>query len=198
MPALFAGDPGLELCNTWAGWEAPPDPQSRLPVDDRREYLADFDRFAVWTGHVRLLRPQQVQQLRRLGKRHPGPATRTLREAWRLRGALHDVLLDPEDEQSFATVARFADRAARESRLTRGGEAPARRLLPDSAGHALGLLAVAQAAERLLCDPVSASVKACPGEDCGWLFLDTRGRRRWCSMSSCGNRAKVRAHAARR
>ena len=40
-------------------------------------------------------------------------------------------------------------------------------------------------------------VKACPGDDCGWLFLDRSGRRRWCSMDSCGNRAKVRAHAAR-
>jgi predicted RNA-binding Zn ribbon-like protein len=38
-------------------------------------------------------------------------------------------------------------------------------------------------------------VRTCPS--CGWLFLDARGRRRWCSMATCGNRAKVRAHAAR-
>jgi predicted RNA-binding Zn ribbon-like protein len=40
-------------------------------------------------------------------------------------------------------------------------------------------------------------VKACPGDSCGWLFLDPRGRRRWCIMATCGNRSKVRAHAAR-
>ncbi|MGW5195753.1 CGNR zinc finger domain-containing protein, partial [Kribbella sp. NPDC004138] len=40
-----------------------------------------------------------------------------------------------------------------------------------------------------------AHVRTCPS--CGWLFLDPRGRRRWCSMATCGNRAKVRAHAAR-
>ena len=36
-------------------------------------------------------------------------------------------------------------------------------------------------------------------EDCGWLFLDTSrsGRRRWCSMQSCGNRAKARRFYAR-
>jgi len=31
---------------------------------------------------------------------------------------------------------------------------------------------------------------------CGWLFLDSSrgGRRRWCSMSICGNREKARRH----
>jgi len=43
-------------------------------------------------------------------------------------------------------------------------------------------------------------VKLCPGHDCGWLFLDeTRnGRRRWCLMETCGNRAKARRNYARR
>src|SRR5690242_20195068 len=36
-------------------------------------------------------------------------------------------------------------------------------------------------------------VSRCPGRDCGWLFLDTSGRRRWCSMDTCGSRAKMRA-----
>ena len=36
---------------------------------------------------------------------------------------------------------------------------------------------------------------ASAGDDCGWLFLDPRGRRRWYRMRSCGNRAKVAAHA---
>ena len=42
-------------------------------------------------------------------------------------------------------------------------------------------------------------VKMCPGHRCGWLFLDeTRNaRRRWCSMDSCGNRAKAARHYQR-
>lgn len=41
-------------------------------------------------------------------------------------------------------------------------------------------------------------VKMCPGNDCGWLFIDeTRNaRRRWCSMDTCGNRAKAARHYA--
>jgi predicted RNA-binding Zn ribbon-like protein len=115
----------------------------------------------------------------------------------RLRTALHDVLLDRGNSDALGVVATFADRAARASHLglMRGGVAE--RLLPDPVEVGLGLLPVAAAAEDLLRDPRSLTVSACPGEDCGWMFLDPRGRRRWCSMTSCGNRAKVRAHAAR-
>jgi predicted RNA-binding Zn ribbon-like protein len=35
-------------------------------------------------------------------------------------------------------------------------------------------------------------IRACPADDCGYLFRDTsHGRRRWCDMKTCGNRAKV-------
>ena len=37
-------------------------------------------------------------------------------------------------------------------------------------------------------------VRQCAGDNCTWLFLDAsrNGRRRWCEMQACGNRAKVR------
>ncbi|UBQ02388.1 CGNR zinc finger domain-containing protein [Curtobacterium sp. TXMA1] len=40
----------------------------------------------------------------------------------------------------------------------------------------------------------------CSADDCGLVFYDSSrgGTRRWCSMQRCGNRAKVRAHRARR
>jgi predicted RNA-binding Zn ribbon-like protein len=41
-------------------------------------------------------------------------------------------------------------------------------------------------------------VHVCPGRNCGWLFLNTSGRRRWCSMATCGSRAKMRAMYERR
>jgi predicted RNA-binding Zn ribbon-like protein len=58
---------------------------------------------------------------------------------------------------------------------------------------------VAADAVALLADPaVLARLKRCPGRDCGWLFLDASGRRRWCSMDSCGSREKMRRLYARR
>jgi predicted RNA-binding Zn ribbon-like protein len=66
---------------------------------------------------------------------------------------------------------------------------------PASTGLDLPLLAVAWAAADLLTS--TGTVAACPGTGCGWLFADPRGRRRWCSMALCGNRAKARRHAGR-
>ena len=39
-------------------------------------------------------------------------------------------------------------------------------------------------------------VRRCANPECGWLFLDDSraGKRRWCSMLACGNRAKARRH----
>ncbi|MGH9751659.1 MAG: CGNR zinc finger domain-containing protein, partial [Blastocatellia bacterium] len=49
------------------------------------------------------------------------------------------------------------------------------------------------AAEMLTTDDLTR-LRECPGEDCGWLFLDTskNSRRQWCDMQTCGNLAKVR------
>jgi predicted RNA-binding Zn ribbon-like protein len=59
--------------------------------------------------------------------------------------------------------------------------------------------AVAVDAMALLADPARLErVRRCPGPACGWLFLDASGRRRWCSMSTCGSRVKMRRLYARR
>lgn len=53
--------------------------------------------------------------------------------------------------------------------------------------------AVATDAIALLADPGRLErVSRCPGRGCGWLFLNASGRRRWCSMSTCGSREKMR------
>src|SRR5688572_2062776 len=62
---------------------------------------------------------------------------------------------------------------------------------------ALGQLApVLWSAGDLLTGARLDKVKRCANPECGWLFLDDSraGKRRWCSMSSCGNRAKARRH----
>jgi predicted RNA-binding Zn ribbon-like protein len=45
---------------------------------------------------------------------------------------------------------------------------------------------------HLLEEP-SPRLKQCPGDRCGWFFLDRtkRGNRRWCQMSECGQEAKT-------
>lgn len=63
-----------------------------------------------------------------------------------------------------------------------------------------GLLApVARGAAQLLAEGDPGRVRRCHGPTCSLWFLDTsrNGRRRWCSMARCGNRAKVAAHYRR-
>jgi predicted RNA-binding Zn ribbon-like protein len=59
--------------------------------------------------------------------------------------------------------------------------------------------AIAVDAVVLLGDPERLPrLHRCPGHECGWLFLDRTGRRRWCSMAACGSREKMRRLYARR
>ncbi|RQR32047.1 MULTISPECIES: CGNR zinc finger domain-containing protein [unclassified Burkholderia] len=60
-----------------------------------------------------------------------------------------------------------------------------------------GLLSpVLWSATDLLGSARLAKVKRCANDACQWLFIDDskNGSRRWCSMSSCGNRAKAYRH----
>jgi predicted RNA-binding Zn ribbon-like protein len=59
---------------------------------------------------------------------------------------------------------------------------------------------VVRSAADLVTSDQADRIRECAGENCSWLFLDSsRNRsRRWCSMASCGNRAKARRHNARR
>ncbi|MEO6142753.1 MAG: CGNR zinc finger domain-containing protein [Dermatophilaceae bacterium] len=66
-----------------------------------------------------------------------------------------------------------------------------------SAETPVGLIAAAAA--KVAIEQRLDRVKICPADDCRWAFYDTsRNRsRHWCSMESCGNRAKARAHRER-
>jgi predicted RNA-binding Zn ribbon-like protein len=58
---------------------------------------------------------------------------------------------------------------------------------------------IRSAADLLTSDHQLRLVRQCGGDNCDWLFLDTSKNRtrQWCSMRSCGNRAKARRHYAR-
>jgi len=42
-----------------------------------------------------------------------------------------------------------------------------------------------------------ARLRKCDNPKCMFMFVDTSGRRKWCSMQRCGNRAKVTRHLRR-
>lgn len=106
----------------------------------------------------------------------------------------------PVPADAVAVLNRTLDLAPAQGRLTlAGGRVAWTERAPRGIEVLLGR--IARSAADILTDPVRlARVRMCDAEGCGWLFLDeSRGaRRRWCSMRSCGNRAKARAHYRRK
>ena len=84
-------------------------------------------------------------------------------------------------------------------------------LRPTVAGIAIGhrhdgadplreaLARLADALAEALADGDTSRFRICANDACRWVFEDTSrgGRRRWCDMQSCGNRAKVRRFRSR-
>ena len=70
----------------------------------------------------------------------------------------------------------------------------------DEPSSAWILRRIMRDAQRLLLTLPNERLRFCDGDDCGWIFLDTskNGKRRWCSMRSCGNREKVQRFFAKR
>jgi predicted RNA-binding Zn ribbon-like protein len=68
----------------------------------------------------------------------------------------------------------------------------------QTVGQALST--IARDAVDLFDSANAGRIRECSGVDCTIVYLDTSraATRRWCSMQRCGNRAKVRAHRARK
>ncbi|MFF7309830.1 BTAD domain-containing putative transcriptional regulator [Streptomyces sp. NPDC008137] len=178
LPWSTSGHPALEFCNTYAGWGGDP-----LPGSD---WLRGYAALAVWAGHLDLIEEWTVARLREQAVRDPAEADAALDEARRFRTDLYACLTDPQDGRAFKAVAGVVEDAARLSVFTRGDDGLGRWRPSPSAGLRLPLLAVARSAAELLADARRFTVRACSSPDCGWLFLDESGRRRWCSLATCG------------
>ena len=68
----------------------------------------------------------------------------------------------------------------------------------DPIDGAMARLAESLARELIQGEP--ERLRICDNRECGWVFTDRSrtGRRKWCDMATCGNRAKVARHRARR
>jgi predicted RNA-binding Zn ribbon-like protein len=186
LPSPVADEPALDFCNTRAGWGAP----------QPREYLTSYDHLVLWAREAGLIAGPIAGRLRRSAKRRPAQAGRVLKRTLALRDALYAACTD-SDPAAWDAVAAEARKASAAAALVRDAPPGRRWMIPETAGLDLPALELARAAGALLASADLQTVGRCPGEGCGWLFLDTHGRRRWCTMAVCGNRAKARRHAAR-
>jgi len=110
-------------------------------------------------------------------------------------GALNRLLADAPCRANL-TIARDGD-----AQDEAGGKGGNLWRLPAATPKAASLLApVLWSAGDLFVGERLGRVRLCANGKCRWLFLDdsSSGTRRWCSMSSCGNRAKAHRHYMRK
>jgi len=195
---LLGGRLCLDFANS-VDWSESGEP---LPATDA---LAEPDALERWARRLRLDEPGAEPWPRAEAAGEPGPAGAAppeLAAARELRASLYELFSALAAETAPPPEALEALRA-----LHAEGVAAAR-FAAQSGGFALAWpadeprrigYAVAADAVALLGDAAAlARLEQCPGRNCGWFFLNASGRQRWCSMASCGSRAKMRRMYARR
>jgi predicted RNA-binding Zn ribbon-like protein len=194
---LSGGRLSLDFVNTAGGYR-PERPD---------EHLHAYDDLLAFAEQAGAAGEPQARRLAAEARRRPRDAAAALRDAIELREGLYEL---------FLAVARRRPPPAEELDRLNAALAralPHRRVVRQRGGFALAWDEPAGALDALLWPVVSDAaallaegdlqrVKVCGAledAECSWLFLDRTksGTRRWCSMQSCGNRAKARRHHER-
>jgi predicted RNA-binding Zn ribbon-like protein len=153
-----------------------------------------------------LIDPAEGERLLEFATADPLRSAGALRLAQELRGAVRDVLahlharerLRPEPIERINAVMRMGHG---HHAVVGDGREWDIRFVHAEPGPASALVPIARSIAEIVTDPrAHEAVRKCANDECSLFFYDTSrtGRRRWCSMASCGNRAKVAAHVLRR
>jgi predicted RNA-binding Zn ribbon-like protein len=184
---LDTGELALDFANTLDGRY---DPQPREPLREYQDLLA----FSVQSG---TLDQQDVERLAAAAAQSPKLAAQQLSEAVALREAIVVVFSAvaagrKPDTAELDTLNAFHQRAMSHGKVVATGEEFGW-CWEDDVALDRPLWPIAKAAVDLLLTGDRRRLRECAADDCGWLFYDTSRNqsRRWCSMQSCGNRAKV-------
>ncbi len=191
LVSAFPEDLCLSFANTrqWRGTDKP------------AETLHDIADLLHWIATAGGLSADAIRPIHDWSGVHPKRAARMFSEAIELREAIY---------QTFSAVAEGQPVAKADLTLLRDAlaEAPARTRLdavgggyawrtPPLQSETPDLLApVLWSVGDLLLRSAQRRIRRCANPECLWLFIDESrmGTRRWCDMTSCGNRAKARRH----
>jgi signal transduction histidine kinase len=190
------GNTALDFANT-AGW-AVDEVTGRTEVQ-----LAEFERFTryervvAWAREADVLPEREAAQILAAAAEQPAEAEQALERALVLRLAVHRLFSavargDELDRPALTTVNALLPAAHAAARVTldEGGFG----WTWDEGEVSLDrpIWPVVVAAHQLLTSEALASVRECPGNRCGWLFVDRSpaGNRRWCAIEDCGNRER--------
>lgn len=164
------------------------------------ETLKSYSDLVAWSWSVDLLTEMEARHLMKMAENKPAKVSAMLSKARELRESIYRIFSD-------VAAAKEADKTdleyLKESLIESLMKA---QIVEKSNGHELSwesskgsfdqmLWPIAYEAFELLTSDMMNKVGKCQDDrGCGWLFIDTSRNhsRRWCSMESCGNRAKAR------
>ncbi len=197
--AIFiANSLGLDFLNSIA-----------TPLDTPIDWLADGDGLVRWLAQAELV-PADVLDALAAGAA-PGELDRVSGQARALRewfrGFVRSRMGQPLTSESLDELAPLNRLLQRDetisqisSNLPGDGDRLELRIMRRWRSPKSLLLPIGVALAKFVCEEDFANVRACEGHSCTLMFADhtQRRARRWCSMASCGNRAKQAAHRDRR
>lgn len=195
---VFLGDRlWLDFVNT--------DDTRRTDTVRRVDALRDFDLFIDWLQAAGVLDGERAAGIRRRAFQQPAGAAAALVDARRVRTtlrALAERVVPPAKARSDALgeINRILGRSAGTRRVEQRADGTYARTFVTVGDAFAGLMLpiVDSAADSLIAGEL-ARVRRCSDPRCPHVFIDTtkNGRRRWCDMATCGNRAKAARHRRR-
>lgn len=164
--------------------------------------LHDFERFVRWLEAARVLDVERSATMQRRALQQPGGALAVLADARRVRSVLRvlaerGVVIIEARVEALGEINRVLGRSAgtRHVELCADGSF-ARAFVPVGDAFAGLLIPIVENAADALILAELVRVRRCADPRCGRVFQDAtkNGRRRWCDMATCGNRAKAARH----
>lgn len=165
--------------------------------------LPTLDEALAWFVDRGVIHMEGADRSRQQAEREPAAGGRDLARIRAVRAALREVA-DSIAEQRAPRGGALdtVNRALHARQVIELVPAPDgvnvdHRHVGDPVDDALARLADPLVQELTMGSP--ERIRICDNERCRWVFYDTSrtGRRRWCDMATCGNRAKAARHRAK-
>jgi predicted RNA-binding Zn ribbon-like protein len=165
------------------------------------ETLGSIEDLLGWLGSAAKLPGASIAAAADRLRRRPNEAAALFEGAIRLREAIYRIFSaaaapEPVTEKDLVLLNRVLAEASRRDRLARTDDGYVWDTPKLDVSLPALLAPVLWSAADLLTHAERRRVRRCANDACLWLFIDESkaGTRRWCDMSSCGNRAKSRRH----
>ena len=172
----------------------------------RFDALREFETFVQWLEAANVVDGERAAGLRRRAQQQPSGAAAALVDARRVRASLRALAergnsTEKARIETLTEINRILGRSAGTRRLEPKGDGTfARSFVPVGDAFAGLMIPVVESAADALVIGELARIRRCADGRCPRVFYDgtKNGRRRWCDMATCGNRAKAARHRVRR